>query len=119
MISEHTPVHRNKPQDGPGRRASRGTRRGSRASIMPHHAANVNRQVGVLNHRVVSVLQMDMGGFHHLLDDETSLISIHSSVIQATSQAIQAHGGLSTPFAGDKVLAYWNVRNLRSDHASR
>eukprot|EP00906_Rhabdomonas_costata_P002130 RCo003355 len=62
---------------------------------------------------------MDIAGFHMLLQNESTLVSTHTAVIQATSQAIQAHGGLSTPFAGDKVLAFWNIRNLHSDHAAR
>eukprot|EP00906_Rhabdomonas_costata_P009032 RCo012800 len=62
---------------------------------------------------------MDIGGFHMLVVDEVALVSTHSAVIQATSQAIQSTGGLSAPFAGDKVLAFWNVRSARSDHASR
>eukprot|EP00906_Rhabdomonas_costata_P029818 RCo042122 len=85
----------------------------------PRKASSVNRQVGFLTHRTVSALQMDISGFHNLVQDEATLISTHSAVIQATSQVVHSNGGLSTPFAGDKVLAFWNVRPARSDHAAR
>eukprot|EP00906_Rhabdomonas_costata_P029820 RCo042124 len=68
------------------------------------------RHVGILTHRTVSALQMDVVGFHNLFQDEAALISTHSAVIQATGQIIHFNGGLSMPFAGDKVLAFWNVR---------
>lgn len=41
------------------------------------------------------------------------------SPVYFLTQAIQSRGGLTAPFLGDKVLAFWNVRTSRHDHALR
>ena len=46
----------------------------------------VHWPVGSVSHRTVSVLQMDIGGFHVLAVEEAAMVSVHSSVIQAASQ---------------------------------
>eukprot|EP00906_Rhabdomonas_costata_P002124 RCo003346 len=61
-----------------------------------------------LGTRVVSVLQVDVGGFHSISAERVA--EVHSMVLHTASQVFQAHKGMPSPICGDKLLAFWNVR---------
>jgi class 3 adenylate cyclase len=77
---------------------------------------SATKQVGSLARRVTSVLQVDISAFHTLFDHEMTLVAVHSEIMHSVSQVVQTTFGMCNPITGDKIMAFWNVRVIKSDH---
>jgi HAMP domain-containing protein len=90
----------------------------SRSGASTHKRRVSIKEVGVLTKRQISVLQVDIRNFHSHLESESVLVGMHSDVVEILTQAVQENHGMCNPMLGDKMVAVWNVKTTRADHAA-
>jgi len=60
---------------------------------------------------------VDSIAFHKVIENEPCLVAAHSDVVELMTKAVQQNYGMSNPIMGDKLLAVWNVKSQKADHA--